>query len=89
MEIALSKANGPSSRPPVIWPRSAILHSAAASSVAAIVGLTVSTAARIATLGSRTPITCASSMALRMMSAFCSRVGAILIAASVTMNGRG
>jgi hypothetical protein len=34
--IALSKASGPSSRPPVIWPRSAILHSAAASSVEGI-----------------------------------------------------
>ena len=31
--IALSKASGPSSMPPVIWPRSAILHSAAASMV--------------------------------------------------------
>ena len=32
-ETALSKASGPSSTPPVICPRSAILHSAAASSV--------------------------------------------------------
>ena len=31
--MALSKASGPSSSPPVIWPRSAILHSAAASIV--------------------------------------------------------
>ena len=37
--------------PPVIWPRSAILHSAAASIVAGIFELTVSTAARIATFG--------------------------------------
>ena len=34
--MALSNASGPSSRPPVICPRSAILHSAAASSVAGI-----------------------------------------------------
>ena len=34
--MALSKASGPSSRPPVIWPRSAILHSAAASMVEGI-----------------------------------------------------
>ena len=33
--MALSNASGPSSRPPVIWPRSAILQSAAASMVAA------------------------------------------------------
>ena len=48
---ALSKASGPSSTPPVIWPRSAILHSAAASSVEGIRALTISTAARIATRG--------------------------------------
>ena len=36
--MALSKASGPSSRPPVIWPRSAILHSAAASIVEGIFG---------------------------------------------------
>ena len=53
--IALSKASGPSSRPPVIWPRSAILHSVAASTVDGISGLTVSTAARIATLGCSMP----------------------------------
>ncbi len=39
--------------PPVICPRSAILHSAAASIVAGIFELTVSTAARIATFGRR------------------------------------
>ena len=42
--IALSSASGPSRMPPVIWPRSAILHSAAASTVDGIFGLTVSTA---------------------------------------------
>ena len=49
--MALSKASGPSSSPPVIWPRSAILQSAAASIVEGIFGVTVSTADRIATLG--------------------------------------
>ena len=37
--------------PPVIWPRSAILHSAAASIVEGIFVVTVSTAERIATRG--------------------------------------
>ena len=54
-EIALSNASGPSRMPPVICPRSAILHSAAASSVAGIFGLTVSTAERIATFGVAIP----------------------------------
>ena len=49
--IALSKASGPSRMPPVIWPRSAILHSAAASMVEGIFDVTVSTADRIATRG--------------------------------------
>ena len=49
--IALSKASGPSSTPPVIWPRSAILQSAAASIVDGILDVTVSTADRIATRG--------------------------------------
>jgi len=47
--IALSSAKGPSSMPPVIWPRSAILHSAAASIVDCTFGFTVSIAERIAT----------------------------------------
>ena len=51
--MALSKASGPSTMPPVIWPRSAILHSVAASMVDCISGLTVSTAASIATLDAR------------------------------------
>src|SRR6516164_10387426 len=42
--MALSKASGPSRIPPVIWPRSAILQSAAASIVDGILGVTVSTA---------------------------------------------
>src|SRR4051812_6532634 len=49
--IALSKASGPSSTAPVIWPRSAILQRAAASIVDGIFGLTISTAARMATFG--------------------------------------
>ena len=53
--IALSKARGPSRIPPLICPRSAILQSAAASIVAGIFEVTVSTAARIATLGFSDP----------------------------------
>ena len=49
--MALSNASGPSSTPPVICPRSAILHSAAASIVDGILEVTVSTADRIATRG--------------------------------------
>ena len=49
--IALSNASGPSSTPPRIWPRSAILQSAAASSVDGIRALTVSTADSKATFG--------------------------------------
>src|SRR6185437_15749373 len=54
-DTALSKARGPSSIPPVIWPRSHILHKAAASMVETMRGLTVSTADRIATCGSAMP----------------------------------
>ena len=53
--IALSSASGPSSTAPVIWPRSAILHSAAASSVEGTSGLTLSIALRIATRTSLLP----------------------------------
>ncbi len=81
--IALSSASGPSSTPPVIWPRSAILHSAAASSVEVTSGLMVSIALRIATHGSATPIACARSMAFWTMSTFTLRSGAMLTAASV------
>ena len=84
--IALSNASGPSSRPPVIWPRSAILQSAAASIVAGIFVVTVSTAARIATFGRSTPKVRARSMAFWATSALSSSVGAMLIAASVTMS---
>ena len=53
--IALSSASGPSRIPPVIWPRSAILHSAAASIVDGTAGLTVSIADMIATRTSGKP----------------------------------
>ena len=53
--IALSSASGPSRMPPVIWPRSAILHKAAASIVEGTLGLTVSIADRIATRTSCEP----------------------------------
>src|SRR5205807_1841189 len=55
--IALSNASGPSSTPPLIWPRSAILHSTAASSVDGMAVVTVSTADRIATFGLAIPPT--------------------------------
>jgi hypothetical protein len=47
--MALSSASGPSTRAPVIWWRSTILHSAAASIVDGTFGLTVSIADRTAT----------------------------------------
>ena len=65
------------------------LASAAASSVAGMFGLIVSTAARIATRGFASPNACARSTALRMMSALSCSVGEMLIAASVMMKGRG
>src|ERR1700722_11810633 len=54
---ALSKARGPSNTAPVIWPRSAILQSAAASSVEGSFEFTVSMADRIATRGLDMPNT--------------------------------
>ena len=89
MDTALSNASGPSRMPPLIWPRSAILHSDAASMVARIFAVTVSTAARIATLGSGTPRIWARSIAFCTMSTLSSRVGSILIAASVMSSARG
>ena len=70
----------------MIWPRSAILHSAAASSVAGIFDVTVSTAARIATFGRARPSEMARSIAFWQMSTLSSSVGAMLIAASVTIS---
>ena len=84
--MALSNASGPSSKAPVIWPRSAILHSAAASMVAGIFEVTVSTAASTATFGCATPSDSARSMAFWQMSALSSSEGAMLIAASVTIS---
>src|SRR3954452_3797749 len=51
--IALSSASGPSTSAPVICPRSAILHKAAASSVEGTSGLTLSIALKMATRTSR------------------------------------
>ena len=87
--IALSSASGPSSRPPLIWPRSAILHKAAASSVLGIFGLTVSTAARIATRGSPRPSPRCRSIAFWTMSTLVARSGTMLIAASVMNRADG
>ena len=87
--IALSSASGPSRTAPVIWPRSAILHRAAASIVEGTFAVTVSIALRIATRTSSTPIACARSIAFWMMSTFASRSGAMLTAASVTISGSG
>jgi hypothetical protein len=81
--MALSKASGPSMSPPVICPRSAILHSAAASMVEGILVVTVSTADRIATRGSPRPMPRQRSMAFWTMSRLVSRSGKMLIAASV------
>ena len=85
--MALSSANGPSSTPPAIWPRSAILHSAAASMVLGMLGVTCSTADRIATRGSPRPRPWCRSITLRMMSALVSRSGKMLMAASVMNSG--
>src|SRR5215217_7181510 len=83
--MALSRARGPSRMPPVIWPRSAILQSAAASMVDGTFGFTVSMADRMATRTVSTPRAWARSMAFWTMSTLSSRVGAMLIAASVTI----
>ena len=74
---------------PVICPRSAILHSAAASIVEGIFVVTVSTAERMATLGIGRPRLCARSIAFWQISRLSSSVGAMLIAASVMISGLG
>ena len=71
----------------MIWPRSAILHSAAASMVDGTFGLTVSIADRIATRTSALPSACARSIAFWTMWTLSSSVGAMLTAASVTISG--
>ena len=81
--IALSNASGPSSKAPVIWPRSAILHNAAASMVDCICGLTSSTAAKMATLGCSISSACAKSIAFCKMSFLVSKSGTTLSAQSV------
>src|SRR5262249_11909072 len=87
--MALSNASGPSRTPPVICPRSAILHSAAASMVDSILEVTVSTADRMATLGCSMPSTWARSMAFWTISTFSSSLGKMLTAASVIRSMRG
>ena len=82
-EMALSKARGPSSKPPSICPRWAILHSAAASIVDGMLALTVSTADNTATLGWATPMMRASVMAFCTMSALSVNDGRMLSAASL------
>ena len=74
-EIALSNASGPSRMPPVIWPRSAILHKAAASMVERMSGDTVSTADRIATRGVMMPRARTMSIAFWTMSRLSIRLG--------------
>ena len=73
----------------MIWPRSAILQSDAASSVAGMSGFTVSTAARMASFGVASPSARARSIAFWQMSRLVRRSGLMLIAASVRIMGRG
>ena len=85
--MALSSASGPSSMPPVIWPRSAILHSAAASIVDGTFGLTVSIAERIATRTSVRAQRVREVDRVLQRCGPCPRVsGAMLTAASVMMS---
>ena len=72
----------------MIWPRSAILHSAAASMVDGTFGLIVSIAERMATLGSAIPSACARSIAFWTMWTLSSSVGKMFTAASVMMTTR-
>ena len=69
---------------PVICPRSTILQRAAASSVEGMVGVTDSTADRIATFGFTTSSLTIMSMAFCSMSILVSRSVWMLTAASVT-----
>src|SRR5882757_9065085 len=85
--IALSSASGPSRIPPVICPRSAILHRAAASMVDGTAGLTVSIADMIATRTSGNPNAWPRSIAFCTMSTLSARLGAMLTAASVMISG--
>jgi hypothetical protein len=87
--MALSSANGPSTTPPLICPRSAILLRIAASQVVAISRLIVSTADRTATRGCSMPRPSARSIAFWTMSTLVLRSGAMFTAASVTSSGSG
>ena len=71
----------------MIWPRSAILHSAAASRVDGIFAVTVSTAERIATSARRCPGHAPGRWRSGTMSRLSSSVGEMLIAASVMSSG--
>ena len=73
----------------MIWPRSAILQSAAASTVARIFGVTLSMPARIATFGSGMPMMWAKSMAFCTICALSSSVGSMLTIMSLMKIGRG
>ena len=72
----------------MICPRLFITVNAAASTVACIAGLTTSTAAIGATLGIFYSNCLASEAAFLIICAFCSKSGAIFIAASVTIVNR-
>ena len=74
--------------PPVICPRSAILHKAAASMVDGTWGFTVSIAERMATLGSCRPSATARSIAFCTIWTLSSSVGKMFTAASVMMTTR-
>ena len=65
------------------------MHRAAASSVDGMLGLTVSTAERMATFGVSTPRMRAKSIAFWMMSCFSARLGRMFSAASVMSKGLG
>ena len=88
VEMALSKASGPSTFPPMICPRSCILQIAAASSVEGNLAVTVSTADSSATRGASIPSASVRSMAFCTISARVGRSGAMLMAASVMNSSR-
>src|SRR5580704_10556641 len=87
--MALSSASGPSSTAPVICPRSAILQSAAASTVDGTLGLTCSMALRMATRTPTTPMAWARSIAFCTISTLSSSVGAMFTAASLMISASG
>ena len=76
----------PVQQPPVIWPRSAILHSAAASMVDGTLRIDRLHRAQDRHPDLGTPSACARSMAFWTMSTLSSRVGAMFTAASVMIS---